>query len=214
MNRDLQSIRRDYQFDDLTEVAAGEDPLALFDTWLDKAIEACPDDPTAMMLSTVDAQRRPHSRIVLLKQRVEDYFSFFTNYDSDKGRDIEQNPHVSLTFFWPALSRQIRIEGTATKVDRSVSEAYFSTRPKASQLAASVSHQSQMIASRDVLTNEFAALEKQFSEKDVPCPDNWGGYSVKADYIEFWQGRPSRLHDRIVFERLNGHTWNIKRKAP
>lgn len=213
MNRDLQSLRRDYQFDDLTEAEAGDDPLALFDAWLETAIEACPDDPTAMMLNTVDAENKPHSRIVLLKQRQAEGFSFFTNYDSSKGSDIALNPNVALTFFWPALSRQVRIEGVAAKVDRSVSEAYFATRPKGSQLAASVSRQSKIISSRNVLTDEFAKLEQTYAEQDVPCPENWGGYTVKANLIEFWQGRPSRLHDRIVFEASNSG-WKKSRKAP
>lgn len=213
MNRDLQSLRRDYQFADLTEEEVGNDPLAFFDTWLSQAIKACPDDPTGMLLSTVDSDNKPHCRTVLLKQRNDDTFSFFTNYDSDKGQDIAQNPNVSLTFFWAPLSRQVRIEGIATKVDRSVSEAYFATRPKGSQVAASISRQSQEVANRDVLAHEFAAVEEQYADAEVPCPENWGGYAVKATYVEFWQGRPSRLHDRICFSR-DGEQWNRVRKAP
>ena len=214
MNRDLQSLRRDYQFDDLTEEKAGTDPLALFDAWLEQAIETCPDDPTGMLISTVDQDNKPHCRTVLLKQREASSFTFFTNYDSDKGQDIAHNPNVSLTFFWTPLSRQVRIEGVATKVDRSVSEAYFATRPKGSQIAASISRQSQVISSREVLSDEFAALEQQYQDKDVPCPENWGGYAVKATSIEFWQGRPSRLHDRIVFNLDDNGNWVAVRKAP
>lgn len=214
MNRDLQSLRRDYQFDDLTEEKAGSDPLALFDAWLDQAIEVCPDDPTGMLLSTVDKENRPHCRTVLLKQRDANHFSFFTNYESDKGEDIALNPNVALTFFWSALSRQVRIEGIAQKVSREVSEAYFATRPKGSQLAASISRQSQDIPSRDVLSKEFAKLEQEYQDKDLPCPDNWGGYSVTATSIEFWQGRPSRLHDRIVFTLNESGKWKVVRKAP
>ncbi|MCC4272953.1 pyridoxamine 5'-phosphate oxidase [Marinomonas communis] len=214
MNRDLQSLRRDYQFDDLTEEKAGQDPLALFDEWLNLAIESCPEDPTGMLLSTVDADNKPHCRTVLLKQRDGDAFSFFTNYDSDKGQDIAQNPNVCLTFFWPSLSRQVRIEGVASKVDRSISENYFATRPKGSQLAASISRQSQVIDSREVLSTEFAAMEEQYKDIPVPCPENWGGYSVKATTIEFWQGRPSRLHDRIIFTARSEGKWSVVRKAP
>lgn len=214
MNRDLQSLRRDYQFDDLTEEKAGSDPLALFDAWLGQAIETCPDDPTGMLLSTVDANHKPHCRTVLLKQRDGSTFTFFTNYDSDKGQDIANNPNVSLTFFWAPLSRQVRIEGVAKKVSREVSEAYFATRPKGSQIAASVSRQSQVVASRDVLSTEFAELEQQYQDRQVPCPDNWGGYAVAATSIEFWQGRPSRLHDRIVFTLDDQGAWQAVRKAP
>lgn len=214
MNRDLQSLRRDYQFDDLTEEKAGADPLTLFDSWLNAAIDVSSDDPTGMLLSTVDKDNRPHCRTVLLKQRDANNFSFFTNYDSDKGQDIAHNPNVSLTFFWPALSRQVRIEGVAKKVSREASEAYFATRPKGSQIAASISRQSQVIASRDILSDEFASLEQALQDADVPCPKNWGGYAVEATYIEFWQGRPSRLHDRIVFTLNDNGEWDITRKAP
>lgn len=216
MNRDLQSIRRDYQFDDLTEDKAGLDPLPLFDSWLEEAITACPDDPTAMTLSTVDANGRPHGRVVLLKQRDDANFSFYTNYDSDKGQEIATNDNVALTFFWPALSRQVRIEGKATKVARATSESYFATRPKGSQIAASISRQSQVVSGREVLINEFAEKENQYQDVDtLPCPVNWGGYSVAAERIEFWQGRPSRLHDRIVFEHDTATaSWKRYRKAP
>jgi pyridoxamine 5'-phosphate oxidase len=213
MNRDLHSIRRDYQFDDLLEEHAGNDPLALFDTWLKKAIEACPDDPTAMVLSTIDSNNAPHSRVVLLKQRNDLGFSFFTNYDSEKGQQLLNNNKACMTFFWPALSRQIRIEGSIKKVERSVSESYFATRPRGSQLAARTSQQSAVIASRDALQKAFSEEEQAFENKDVPCPDNWGGYILKPNFIEFWQGRPSRLHDRICFTQKDTD-WLISRKAP
>jgi pyridoxamine 5'-phosphate oxidase len=213
MNRDLHSIRRDYQFDDLLEDQAGNDPLALFDTWLAKAIDACPDDPTAMTLSTVDSGGRPHARVVLLKQRNELGFSFFTNYDSEKGQQLIQNNQACMTFFWPALSRQIRIEGTIEKVARDVSETYFSSRPRGSQLAARTSQQSTVIDNRDVLQKAFENEELTFEDQNVPCPDNWGGYVLKPTFIEFWQGRPSRLHDRICFTQKDDD-WLRTRKAP
>lgn len=213
MNRDLHSIRRDYQFDDLLEEQSGNDPLALFDTWLEKAIETCPDDPTAMVLSSVDVDGWPHSRVVLLKQRNEFGFSFFTNYDSEKAQQLAHNNKACMTFFWPALSRQVRIEGTIEKVSREISETYFASRPRGSQLAARTSKQSAVIENRDVLQKAFNAEELTFNEQDVPCPENWGGYVLKPKFIEFWQGRPSRLHDRICFI-LDSDQWIKVRKAP
>jgi pyridoxamine 5'-phosphate oxidase len=213
MNRDRHSIRRDYQFDDLLEEQSGNDPLALFDTWLEKAIEVCPDDPTAMVFSSVDADGWPHSRVVLLKQRNEFGFSFFTNYDSEKAQQLAHNNKACMTFFWPALSRQIRVEGTIEKVSREISETYFSSRPRGSQLAARTSKQSAVIENRDVLQKAFNAEEQAFNEQDVPCPENWGGYVLKPKFIEFWQGRPSRLHDRICFI-LDSDQWIRVRKAP
>ncbi|MBU1293938.1 MAG: pyridoxamine 5'-phosphate oxidase [Gammaproteobacteria bacterium] len=213
MNRDLHSIRRDYQFDDLLEEQAGNNPLALFDNWLEKAIESCPDDPTAMVLSTIGLDGWPHSRVVLLKQRNDAGFSFFTNYDSEKGQQLAQNNKASMTFFWPALSRQVRVEGIIEKVSRKTSETYFATRPRGSQLAARTSKQSTVIASRDALQKAFNAEEQAFNDLEVPCPENWGGYVLKPSFIEFWQGRPSRLHDRICYT-LKDNDWLRTRKAP
>lgn len=213
MNRDLHSIRRDYQFDDLLEDQVGHEPFTLFDDWLVKAIESCPDDPTAMTLSTVDRDGRPHARVVLLKQRNEHGFSFFTNYDSEKGQQLMQNNNACMTFFWPVLSRQIRIEGVIEKVARDVSETYFSSRPKASQLAARTSQQSAVIENRNVLQGAFDIEEQTYENKAVPCPENWGGYILKPTFIEFWQGRPSRLHDRICFTKKDNN-WLRTRKAP
>ncbi len=214
MNRDLQSIRRDYQFDDLLEEQAGNNPLSLFDQWLEAAIETCPDDPTAMTLSTVDSDGWPHSRVVLLKQRDDSGFVFFTNYDSEKGQQLAANNKACMNFFWPAMSRQIRIEGHIEKVERHVSTEYFATRPRESQLAARTSQQSAIIANRGELKSAYDAEVQKFQPTDkIPCPENWGGYLLTPNFIEFWQGRPSRLHDRICFVRHQDN-WLRKRKAP
>lgn len=213
MNRDLHSIRRDYNFDDLLEEQTGQEPFALFDTWLEKAIDTCPDDPTAMVLSTVDADGWPHARVVLLKQRNDTGFSFFTNYDSEKGQQLAHNNKASATFFWPALSRQVRIEGTIEKVERAASEQYFASRPRGSQLAARTSQQSAVIESREHLQHAFEQEEQAFLGQDIPCPENWGGYVLRPHFVEFWQGRPSRLHDRICFTKDNSD-WIKTRKAP
>lgn len=213
MNRDLHAIRRDYQFEALLEDTVGDDPTAFFDQWLAFAIDEGVDDPTAMLISTVDAQGQPHARVVLLKEHNESGFTFFTNYESDKGQQLAHNNKACLTFFWPTLSRQIRIEGTVEKVLREVSEDYFSSRPRGSQLAARTSKQSAIIKDRSVLQAAFKAEEKAFTDQKVACPENWGGYTLNPTSIEFWQGRPSRLHDRLCFSKIN-EQWTLRRKAP
>lgn len=213
MNQDISSIRRNYQFKELLESDAPADPLTFFDEWLQQAIKSCPYDPTAMTLSTVDANNAPHARVVLLKQREEQGFVFFTNYHSGKGQELANNNQACLTFFWAELSRQIRIEGSISKTSRDTSASYFATRPKESQIAASASQQSEIIT-RSALHDNFDRFADNVKDKDVVCPEHWGGYCLVPHYIEFWQGRPNRLHDRLCYQLDEQKGWSMVRKAP
>lgn len=213
MNKtDLANLRRDYAGKPLTKSSVDDDPFAQFTTWLDEALNSEITDANAMTLATVDAECRPTNRVVLLKGLDERGFVFFTNYSSKKGEDIATNPNVSLSFFWPQLQRQVIIRGSAEKIGSEDSAAYFTTRPLDSKIGAWASHQSSVIASRTVLEAKFAEVEARYGE-DVPPPPFWGGYRVKPDRIEFWQGRASRLHDRILY-RLAEEEWLIERLSP
>lgn len=208
------SMRRDYAAGELRRADLRADPLAQFERWFADALAAGVIEANAMTLSTVDAAGRPHARIVLLKDCDARGFRFFTNYDSDKGVEIEANDRVALTFHWPPLERQVRIEGVAGKVPREESAAYFQSRPPASQLGAWASAQSRVIADRTALEGEFAAREREFADGVVPMPPHWGGYVVRPELMEFWQGRRSRLHDRFRYRRGEGGAWTIERLAP
>lgn len=211
----LEDIRKDYAQRELSERDIPENPTELFGLWLKEAVDSSCNEPTAMHLATADAQGKPAGRIVLLKGFSGDGFIFYTNYQSRKGQNMAANPNVALTFFWPEVERQIRIEGTVEKVSREQSEAYFHSRPKLSQVGASVSPQSQKIQSREVLDTLFANAAEKFKEMDtLPLPENWGGYLVKPTSIEFWQGRRSRLHDRVLYELQGNGKWEISRLAP
>ena len=190
----------------------GETPFDLFSKWYREAFETGQLEPNAFVLSTVDTQNRPSSRILYLKALSDDNFVFFTNYNSHKGSDIELNNNASMLFFWPGKERQIRIEGVVVKIAEEESDAYFESRPRSSQIGAWASNQSQLLDKRDDLENRV----KEFAEKfpnEVPRPPHWGGYMLKPRLIEFWQGRPSRLHDRIIFEKDN-ESWKLYRKNP
>lgn len=209
----LDSLRTSYDHPPFEEQNASADPFAQLDAWMDEAIAADLPEPNAMTLGTVDAAGAPQLRVVLLRQADRDGLVFYTNYSSDKGRQIAANPNVSLAFFWPTLSRQIRIVGSATQVPAAMSDAYFASRPRGHQLGAWVSEQSAIIASRAVIEEKTRAVEKLYEGKDVPRPPHWGGYRVVPTSFEFWQGQMNRLHDRLRY-RLSGGTWVRERLSP
>lgn len=211
---DIAGIRKEYRLQQLKESDVNSDPLLQFQDWFKAALEAKVNEPNAMNLSTVKASGRPSSRIVLLKGVEDNGFVFYTNYTSDKGHQLQQQPYASLCFFWPELERQVRIEGKVIKVAPAVSDQYFQSRPLASRLGAWASPQSQIIPGRDSLELKLEEVKRQFS-LDVPRPEHWGGYKLIPDYLEFWQGRESRLHDRIVYSLdKDSVKWTVNRLAP
>lgn len=213
MSTDFIDYRDEYNLDQLSKKDVNVDPMKQFRTWFHEAKTAECDYPEAFNLATSDKDGVISSRIVLMKLIEEDGFVFFTNYDSHKASNMENNQHIAASFFWTKLERQVRFQGTIEKVDREVSEAYFATRPRGSQLSAWVSKQSQEAESREEMEALKAEMEAKFEGKEIPAPPFWGGYKITIHNVEFWQGRPSRLHDRIVYEK-EGNDWNIKRIWP
>lgn len=211
---ELKDIRRDYKHAELNEASIHENPLQQFKTWMSNAISAKINDATAMSLVSVGTNGFPQSRIVLLKYFNEDGFTFFSNYNSEKGKAMQNNAKISLHFFWPELERQIRISGIATKTNAEISAKYFHSRPQKSQIAASISEQSSIIPSRHYLENKFDELTKELRGTNPECPKHWGGYFVNPIRFEFWQGRENRLHDRIIYEKTDEKNWLITRLAP
>lgn len=211
---DVSHLRRDYSLTGLDEADALADPFAQFQSWFADVLEADRHDPTAMTLATADREGRPSARIVLLKGYDERGFVFFTNYGSRKGRELEENPHAALVFYWPDFDRQVRVEGTVERATREESEEYFRSRPRGSRLGAWASPQSAVIAGREDLERRLREVEEKFLDGDVPPPDFWGGYRLRPEVIEFWQGRPSRLHDRLRYSRLPEGGWKIERLSP
>ena len=213
MNKQIADIRTDYKLKSLSESDVSGNPFTQFGVWWDEAIEANLEEVNAMTLSTASKDGRPSSRIMLLKGYDEKGFVFFTNYESNKGKNIAENPYVSLLFFWKELERQVRIEGSIEKLETEYSDEYFYSRPVGSRIGAWASKQSRSIESRAVLEADFKEIANQFDGIEVPRPDHWGGYRVVPNKIEFWQGRSNRLHDRIVYEPVN-NDWRIKRLSP
>jgi pyridoxamine 5'-phosphate oxidase len=214
--RTIAEMRREYTAGGLNEAEAGDDPVALFARWFADARAVAEQDPVfeanVMTLATVGLDGGPAARIVLLKDFDESGFVFFTNYASDKARELAANPQATLVFHWMPLERQVRLRGRAERVSRAESEQYFATRPRGSQLGAWASPQSRPI-DREDLEGRLADLEREYAGREVPCPSHWGGYRVVPGSVEFWQGRPSRLHDRLRYER-QADRWNRIRLAP
>lgn len=213
-NRDLHNERRDYHASSLSKKDIQSSPFKQFSNWLDKASTTNSiKDPTAMTLATVDDSLQPQSRIVLLKEFSEQGLLFYTHYQSEKGNQLKNNPKASCCFFWADLDQQIRIEGSVEKISAELSDRYFHSRPKDSQLAAYISNQSQAVASRAELEQKMQHASEEFANKKVPRPEQWGGYRLIPHKFEFWQGRPNRLHDRFIYEK-NSTDWTITRLAP
>jgi pyridoxamine 5'-phosphate oxidase len=213
--KDLSDYRKSYTKNELLEDQIPSNPIALFQQWFQEA-EASKqiEEPNAMTITTIGLDGFPRARVVLLKKIENDGFIFYTNYDSNKGKAIANNNKVSLSFFWPALERQVIIKGKANKVNSAVSDSYFSSRPKGSQLGAIVSPQSNVIPNREFLENKLQQLEQEYSDKTITRPENWGGYLVQPTEIEFWQGRPNRLHDRISYQLNDNGLFSTERLAP
>jgi pyridoxamine 5'-phosphate oxidase len=215
MQKNITDLRKEYSRSTLDSTNVLKDPVKQFEKWFDEAVQSGITEPNAMHIATVNEQGKPSSRIVLLKGIDNNKFIFYTNYQSKKGRELELNPACALTFFWPEIERQVRIEGTAARVESSLSDQYFQSRPRGSQIGAWASPQSTMIKDRDILEERAQQIEKKFELKKVlPRPNQWGGYQIDPLLIEFWQGRKSRLHDRIQFTREDAGKWTMNRLAP
>ena len=212
---DLSNYRKSYEKSELLEDSIPEDPIALFKKWFHEVEDfGGQDEVNAMTVSTIGLDGFPKARVVLLKQYTFEGFIFYTNYESEKGRAIANNPNVCLSFFWHSLERQVIIKGIAERAPENISDGYFESRPDGSKLGAIVSDQSRVIASRSVLEDKLKQLEKDFEGKEILRPKHWGGFLVKPVEMEFWQGRPNRLHDRIRYKVRDDFSWKIERLAP
>lgn len=210
----INSIRRDFADRPLNEDSVKNNPIEQYSSWFEEAVNSQILDPNAVCLSTVNQEGKPSSRIVYVRDIIDGNFVFYTNYNSQKGKELEKNPFASLNVHWSELDRQIRIEGKVVKVSDEISDKYFTARPKESKIGAWASHQSNVLTDRKALEKEVEFFtDKYKNTEEVPRPDFWGGYQLIPSKIEFWQGRPSRLHDRIIYENNNG-TWSINRLNP
>ncbi|HUE89500.1 MAG TPA: pyridoxamine 5'-phosphate oxidase [Vicinamibacterales bacterium] len=210
----ISELRREYASRSLSEADTDPDPITQFRVWFDEALKSRVLDANAMSLATASPAGAPSVRTVLLKDVDRDGFVFYTRYDSPKGRDLALNPRAALLFYWAELERQVRITGAVTRVPREMSEAYFATRPVESRWAAWAARQSSELATRDALERQFVEIKRRYANQMVPCPPDWGGYRVAAERMEFWQGRPSRLHDRLLYARQPDGSWTRVRLAP
>lgn len=214
MNKNIADIRKDYQLQSLLETDIAADPFTQFNHWWDDAVKSELDEINAMTLATASITGTPAARIVLLKSVTDAGFVFFTNYNSKKGKELEENPHACLVFFWKELERQVRITGSVEKVSAGESDEYFNSRPAGSRIGAWASPQSSVIESREKIENNILKYEEQFAGTEINRPPHWGGYIVIPTVIEFWQGRPSRLHDRLQYSKLQNGNWKVERLAP
>ncbi|MGA8598617.1 MAG: pyridoxamine 5'-phosphate oxidase [Bryobacteraceae bacterium] len=215
IHHSLANLRENYTRAELVESSVAPNPIAQFETWFSDACNSQLKEPNAMTLATASQNGQPSARIVLLKEFGDDGFVFFTSYESRKAQELDRNPLAALVFYWAELERQVRVEGTVHRTSRDQTERYFRTRPKGSRLGALASHQSAVVPSRNILENRLQELEaRYYATDDVPVPELWGGYCLPPHTIEFWQGRPNRLHDRLRYTRTPGHSWHLDRLSP
>lgn len=213
-NREIAGLRKDHVENGLREEDVAADPFHQFDRWLQEALARCSGEPHAMTVATASKDGVPSARVVLLRGFDERGFVFYTNYESQKGRELAENPHAALLFYWPDLGRQVRVVGTVARLSREESEAYFHSRPRGSQLGAWASRQSTVIANRAELEAQLREVEQRFPDGEVPLPPFWGGFRVAPVSIEFWQNQPRRLHDRLRYSLQPDGTWRLERLSP
>ncbi|MFC2109807.1 pyridoxamine 5'-phosphate oxidase [Bacteroidota bacterium] len=215
MEKDLSNYRKSYEKSELSKTTVPENPMELFQKWFHEVeVNGHHEEPNAVTISTIGLDGFPKNRVVLLKRFTWEGFIFYTNYLSEKGKAIDENPKVCLSFFWHGAEQQIIIKGTAEKIASNLSDGYFESRPDGSKLGAWASNQSEVVSSREALDSQLKLMEEKFNHKEIPRPEHWGGYIVKPVSIEFWQGRANRMHDRILYTLQDDFDWKIERLAP